>query len=155
LLEVVCTPVVVLPVFLNVWAVFAGLFPLEVIWMLLVPLLLEVILRDLSVSVHTVAAWRSVEDLAAAFCTSMVTPTGLVVEANTGRGLLLEGCGAGSLYVSGIAKHGHLYANFRNAMRVFVVVYRAGTRAKGGSRAATLGRLVFWRELAKAGSLGL
>jgi hypothetical protein len=61
LLEVIGTPVVILPVFLDVGTVFAGLLALQIVWMLFVPLLLKVVRRDLAVTVHTVAARRAVE----------------------------------------------------------------------------------------------
>jgi hypothetical protein len=64
LVEVIGTPMVVLPVLLDMRAVLASLLALQIVWMLLIPLLLKVVLRDLAMAVHTIAAWRAVEDLA-------------------------------------------------------------------------------------------
>jgi hypothetical protein len=155
LLQIVCTPVVVFPVLLDMWAIFACLLTLKVLWVSFVPLLLEIVLRYLSVPVHTIATGRSMEDLTATLCASVVTPTSLVVETNTSRTLLCKWRRAWSLHVSSVAKHGHLNANLRNAMLILFVVYRAGPGSQRRTRAATLGRLIFWRKLAKASGLGL
>jgi len=147
---------VVFPVLLNVWAVFAGLFALQIFWMSFIPLLLEIVLGNLAVPVHTVTAWRSMEDLAAALGASVVTASCLVVEANTSRTLLLNRRRARGLHVSGVAEHGHLDADFGDAVLIFVIVYRAGTRSHRRTRAGTVGSLVLWHKLlAKASSLSL
>jgi hypothetical protein len=44
LVEVIGTPMVVLPVLLNMRAVLASLLALQIVWMLLIPLLLKVVL---------------------------------------------------------------------------------------------------------------
>lgn len=155
LLELVCAPMVLLPVLLDVRAILSGLFALQVIRVLLVPLLFEIVLGDLAVPVHAVAAWGPVEDLAATLGASVMASARLVVEADAGRRLLGEGCGAGSLHVASVAEHGHLHANLRDAVLVLVVVYRTGTGPLGRGRASAFGRLVFGRELAKASRLGL
>jgi hypothetical protein len=139
--------VVVLSVLLNVWAIFAGLLTLQIIWMLLVPLLLEVILRDLSMAVHTIAPRGSMEDLAAALCPTVMTTTSLVMESDPSRALLLEGRRAWRLHISRIAEHRHLNADLGNAMLVLLIVYGTGTRSNRRTRAATLGSLVFWCKL--------
>jgi hypothetical protein len=155
LLQIVCAPVVVLPVLLDVRAVFAGLLALEILRMSLVPLLLEVILGNLSMAVHTVAARRSMEDLAAALSASVVTGTRLVVKAHAAaRALLGKGRGTRRLHVSCIAEHGHLDADFRNAMLVLFIVYRARAGPQRRAGATALGRPVVWGKLAKASSLG-
>jgi hypothetical protein len=154
LLQIVCTPVVLLPVLLDVRAIFAGLLTLKILGMPFIPLLLKVVLGDLAVAVHTVAARRSMENFATALCATVVAGARLVVEAHAAASLLGKRCGTRRLHVSRIAEHGHLDANFRNAMLVFLVVYRARSGPQRRAGAAALGRPVVWGELAKASSLG-
>jgi hypothetical protein len=122
LVKIISAPVVVLSVLLDVRSVLSGLFALEVIRVFLVPLLLKLIIRNLSVSVHTIAARRTMEDLAATLCASMMTAA-LVVEADAGGStLLLIRVGCRCLHISSITEHRHLDTNFGNTLVLLVIV---------------------------------
>lgn len=156
--EIVGAPVVILSVLLDVRSVLSSPLALQIIWVFLVPLLLELIVRDLSVSVHAIAARRAVENLAATLCTSVMAAA-LVMEANTsGSALLLVRVRSGRLHISCITEHRHLDANLGNALVLLVVVDRSRSRANGTTRSATLfarGSVVLWRQFAEACGGGL
>jgi hypothetical protein len=123
LVEVIGTPMVVLPVLLDMRAVLASLLALQIVWMLLVPLLLKVVLRDLAMAVHTIAARRAVEDLATTLGASMMAATSLLVETNSlCTRVLRVWRRTGRLDISGVLEHRHLDTDFRNSMFIFVVI---------------------------------
>ena len=85
LVEIIGTPVVILPILLNMWTIFSSFFTLQVVWVLLVPLLLEIVVRDLSVPVHAITARGTVEDFTATLCATVVAAT-----SSTGMAFLLS-----------------------------------------------------------------
>ena len=121
--QIIRTPVVLFPVFLDMGAVLSRFLTLQVIWVLLVPLLLKLIARDLAVSVHSIAARRAVKDFAATLGPSMVATARFLMKANSSRGTLLLIWRRGRcLHVSGVSEHGNLDTNLRNSLVIFVIV---------------------------------
>jgi uncharacterized membrane protein YqgA involved in biofilm formation len=134
--KVVSHPVVILAVRPDMGSILACLFAGQSIRMLCVPLLLDLIFRNYTVAVKTIASRRAVEDFASALGAAVMAATweaSLVEEAYSAGGVLLIWRGRRSLDVSSIRIHGHLDADFGNALVLaFLLVHRSRASAVAG-----------------------